>query len=334
MKILFVFTGGTIGSTRQGDYIGIDGGKPYVLLEQYRAVHGVDFLYDTITPYTALSEHNTGDTLRLLCGAVREALDGSYDGVVVTHGTDTLQYSAAALAYTLADVKIPVVLVSSNKPIEEENANGIANLHGAIRFIREVGTAGVFVSYQNKGERVKIHRGTRLLASPAFSDGVYSVCDCIYGYFPTDGAFCKNPAYHELPNALLPLCADNFAANCDEICHVTAYPGNPYPDLSPQVKYVLHSSYHSGTLNTASPTAVAFFEKMRKQGVSVFLTGVAGGVSYESTREFQALGICPLVGLAPIAAFIKLWLLSAQSPNTPVSAKMLLSPLGGDIVLP
>ncbi len=332
MKILFVFTGGTIGCTVKGDYISIDGEKPYLLLERYKKKYGMDFSYDTVSPYTALSENNTGDTLRLLCESVRGYLAGGYDGIVVTHGTDTLQYSAAALAYTLADAKIPMVLVSSNQPIEFSAANGLSNLHGALRFIREVSTAGVFVSYQNRGEDVKIHRGTRLLSSPAFSDGVYSIYDSFYGSFLTEGAFCKNPAYRELPNAISSISARGLSANCDEILRISPYPGNPYPPIPAEVRYILHESYHSGTVNAVSPAAINFFEQARARGVKVFLTGATHGVLYESTGTFQGLGIEPLWGIAPIAAFVKLWLLSNAQPQTEITAQTLQASLAADVV--
>ncbi len=332
MKILFLFTGGTIGSTASGAYIGIDSDKPYLLLQQYEKRYGINFLYETAAPYTALSENNTGDTLRLLCESVRAGLCDGYDGIVVTHGTDTLQYSAAALSYTLADAKIPVVLVSSNEPIESPTANGLANLHGAIRFIREVGTAGVFVSYQNQGEDLKIHRGTRLLASPAFSDGVYSIYDSFYGSFPTDGCFLKNPACRELPDARDALSCAHFTATCNEILRISPYPGNPYPTLFADVKYVLHESYHSGTVNTACSAARNFFEAVGARGIQVFLTGVAESVPYDSTRVFQALGIALLCGIAPIAAFVKLWLLSSENPQIKITADMLQASLAADIV--
>ena len=149
MKILFLFTGGTIGSTASGDTITTDSKKPYLLLETYKAAYGISFEYDTKEPYTALSENNTGKTLRHLCESVKSHLDGGYDGIVITHGTDTLQYSAAALSYAFADIKIPVCLVSSNLPIEKKGANGIPNLRAAIRF----GADAVYLAGKQFGMR-------------------------------------------------------------------------------------------------------------------------------------------------------------------------------------
>ena len=74
MKLLFIFTGGTIGSTLSGDVMYADREKSYKLLHAYDARHPIDFAYDTVSPYLALSENNTGNELRLLTACVRENL--------------------------------------------------------------------------------------------------------------------------------------------------------------------------------------------------------------------------------------------------------------------
>ena len=70
MNLLFIFTGGTIGSTVSGDYIATDEKKPYELLETYRTRYGLEYSYDIITPYTKLSEQNTEVTISKLVESV------------------------------------------------------------------------------------------------------------------------------------------------------------------------------------------------------------------------------------------------------------------------
>ena len=334
MKILFVFTGGTIGSTVHGDFIGTDSVKPYVLLEAYRRRYGLDIEYDIAEPYTALSENNTGETIRLLCESVGGYLHNGYNGIVVTHGTDTMQYSAAALSYAFADVDIPICIVSSNLPIEQEGANGLANLHAALRFICEVKTPGVFVPYQNEGEDVRIHRGTRLLESVAFSDRVASVYDSYYGTMREGAPFEKNPAYRELADQMEALGVAPLGAHWDGIMRLEPYPGKVYPDVLPDsVRYILHASYHSGTINTEDAETRRFFAEVAKRGVQTFLTGVAPGAAYDSTRAFGTLSIAPLCNLAPIAAFVKLWMWATLHPDIPATAELLQRSLAGDVIV-
>ena len=333
MKLLFLFTGGTIGSTTKGDTISTDSAKPYLLLEAYRKAYGLNIDYDAAEPYTSLSENNTGETLRLLCASVGEYLaKGGYDGIVVTHGTDTLQYSAAALSYAFADTKIPICLVSSNFPIEDKRANGIKNLHGAIRFITEVGTPGVFVPYKNRGEALRIHRGTRLLPSTAFSDRVESVCGSYMGTFRDGEPFRPHRGYKEAPDAIPAFGALDIPCYCREIIILEPYPGKCYPPLSERVRYVLHASYHSGTINTEATTTAEFFGEAHSRGITCFLTGAAPGTAYESTALFKELGIAPLYNLSPIAAFVKLWFWHLTHPDTPATQEILLSPLAGDVL--
>ena len=332
MKILFLFTGGTIGCTASGDTITTDSKKPYLLLETYKAAYGIPFKYDTAEPYTALSENNTGKTLRHLCESVKAHLDGGYDGIVITHGTDTLQYSAAALSYAFADIKIPVCLVSSNLPIEKKGANGIPNLRAAIRFISEVGVPGVWVPYKNRGEDIRIHRGTRLLASTAFSDRVESIYDSYYGTFREGEPFRKSRRYRELPDAIPAFGSLQIPPYCREIAILEPYPGKTYPPIAETVKYILHASYHSGTINTEAEATTEFFKKLKERNIRPFLTGVATGAAYESTKLFSELGILPLYNISPIAAFVKLWYWEILHPDIPVTTEFLLSSLAGDIV--
>ncbi len=331
MKLLFLFTGGTIGSTVIGDTIATDRQKPYLLLQSYSERYGISFDYDTEEPYTALSENNTGETLATLLASVGKGLSGDYDGIVVTHGTDTLQYSAAALSYAFSDCRIPICLVSSNAPIEDPAANGLLNLHGALRFITEVGTPGVWVAYQNRGEELKIHCGTRLLGSVAFSDRVASIHDSYYGILPEGEPFRKNPDYRELADGMAAMGAVKLPTYCREILVVEPFPGRCYPKISDTVRYIIHTSYHSGTINTASEATREFFEEARERGITPFLTGVTAGAAYESTRLFEDLGLHPLYNIAPISVFVKLWMWNTLHPDIPAT-EIILTPLAGDIV--
>ena len=267
MRILFVFTGGTIGSVAREGIIRPDADRARLLLAAYEGVHGISFSYDCVEPYVALSENNTGEELRALCACVAAHKDVGYDGIVVTHGTDTLQYTAAALAYAFADISIPLCLVSANYPVGDARSNAVANLHGALRFVAEVGKAGVWVPYQNAGEPTYIHRGTRLLESSAFTDRVQSVFSARYGTFLENGPFVVEPSYRELADESPALDASLLGKIAPQILRVQPYPGMVYPAIGGDVRYILHASFHSGTINTVSAEANAFLP-MRERGIS------------------------------------------------------------------
>ncbi len=301
MKLLFLFTGGTIGSTG-GDFVAPDGEKPRLLLEKYGARYPIDFAYDTAAPFTELSENFTGEHISALIAAVTERLSQGYDGVVVTHGTDTLAYTAAALGYALGNGTVPVCLVCANHPIEDSRSNALSNLHAAITLIRAGTHKGVFIPYDNGDGKTPVHRAARLSTSLALSDKVFSVNDCVYGYATADGFF-KNPDYAEAPDGVdaPPL---TLSARCPHVLRVFPYPGMIYPAIPDGVRAILLDTYHSGTVDGKSPEAHAFLAEAKRRAVPVYVTD---GTAYESTRIFDKYGVKRLP-LSPIAAYMKLWL--------------------------
>lgn len=329
MKILMIFTGGTIGSTQKGKYIYKDKSKPYTLLEMYKDKYGLNFEYDVIEPYYELSENNTGLNLGKLARCVKDNLNKDYSGIIVTHGTDTLQYTASALSYALGSDIIPVCLVSSNYTLTDTRANGVENLQGAVKFIERKSEKGVWVSYKNRNENLKIHRGTRLLQNNTFSDDFESAFNMEYGEFDRDFNFIKNPDYVEKADEIPPLSLENIGEFSKEIMWINPYVGMCYPEINDEVKYIIHNSFHSGTINTVSSSAENFFRKATDKGVKVYLTGTIGGISYESTKKFEDFNITCLNNITPVSAYIKLWL----TLNSNIDPKDTMEKsLSGDII--
>ena len=150
MKIKVIFTGGTIGSSVGSDgYISPNGNQPYKLLEMYKEKYmkidtQSDVVFDTEEPYRILSENLDAKHENLLIQTVARALqDKNTDGIIITHGTDTLQFSAAILGYVFGTKTIPIMIVSSDFPLEDKRANGLINFAYAVEFIKYQRGTGV-----------------------------------------------------------------------------------------------------------------------------------------------------------------------------------------------
>lgn len=68
----------------------------------------------------------------MLARCIREHYD-AYDGFVITHGTDTMAYTAAALSYLIQQSPKPIVLTGAQKPIGFDSTDSKINLMDAFR---------------------------------------------------------------------------------------------------------------------------------------------------------------------------------------------------------
>jgi len=185
MRILTVFTGGTIGSLVGSDgKISTEEATKYLLIDEYEKKYGKKSEFDTIEPYRILSENLKANHLTELIAVLQKVFtEKTYDGVIITHGTDTLQYTSAALQYVFGAVDFPIILVSSDFVLTDPKANGLINFAAAVDFIEGKYGTGVFVSYCNPGENPKFHRGTRMQNSLSFAADVNSILGGEYGSF-------------------------------------------------------------------------------------------------------------------------------------------------------
>lgn len=74
---------------------------------------------------------------------VKKSIDKGADGIIITHGTDTLGYSAAALSFILEDINIPVMLVGAQRSSDRGSTDSALNLLCAAEFISKTDFVGV-----------------------------------------------------------------------------------------------------------------------------------------------------------------------------------------------
>jgi L-asparaginase len=72
-----------------------------------------------------------------------------YDGIVVSHGTDTMAYTASAVTFMLPDIDIPVVFTGSQLPLADVLSDGPDNLRTAFA-MAATGKGGVFLAFDRK----------------------------------------------------------------------------------------------------------------------------------------------------------------------------------------
>lgn len=70
-----------------------------------------------------------------------------YDGFVITHGTDTLAYTAAGLSYLITDSRKPIVLTGAQKPMSEDVTDAKKNLIDALTYAADEESCNVCVVF-------------------------------------------------------------------------------------------------------------------------------------------------------------------------------------------
>jgi glutamyl-tRNA(Gln) amidotransferase subunit D len=118
--------------------------------------------YNARVIYQILSENMRADYWMTLARAVAEEIRAGAEGVIITHGTDTMMYTAAALSFMLK-TPVPVVIVgsqrSSDRPSSDASMNAICAATVAISDIAEV---CVVMHGTTSDDYCSIHRGTRV----------------------------------------------------------------------------------------------------------------------------------------------------------------------------
>ena len=82
--------------------------------------------YRTVPLATILSENMTPAIWQELARAVYKEIQGGATGVIVTHGTDTMGYSAAALSFMI-DTPVPVIFVGSQRSADRPSSDNAMN---------------------------------------------------------------------------------------------------------------------------------------------------------------------------------------------------------------
>ena len=109
-----------------------------------------------------LSENMEPDMWQELATAVYEEIEAGADGVVVMHGTDTMQYSAAALSFML-DTPVPIVFTGSQRSADRPSSDNVMNAVCAVETAKaDCAEVLLCMHASASDEDCALHRGTRV----------------------------------------------------------------------------------------------------------------------------------------------------------------------------
>ncbi|SFG63959.1 asparaginase [Lachnospiraceae bacterium C7] len=171
-KILLIATGGTIASKQTAT-----GLTPQItkdeLLDYIPVVRGFCDV-DSVQVFNLDSSNVNPKHWEIITKCVQENYD-NYDGFVITHGTDTMAYTAAALSYMIQNSNKPIVITGSQKPINLDITDAKSNLTNSFLYAADSKSQGVQIVFDGK-----VIAGTRAKKVRSKSYNAFSSIDFPY----------------------------------------------------------------------------------------------------------------------------------------------------------
>ena len=146
-KILFLTTGGTIASFESEE-----GLVPALTSEELLGYFGHQQKDVEITCEDLLnldSSNMQPEEWMIIAKRIYDAMP-EYDGIVLTHGTDTMAYTASALSFMLENLPIPVIITGSQLPLNHPLSDGVDNIRCAFYAAMQDDLTGVYVCFNRQ----------------------------------------------------------------------------------------------------------------------------------------------------------------------------------------
>src|SRR3989304_6783782 len=319
-KLLLVSTGGTIAS--KVDYR-TGGVTPALTAAELNAT--VPELaeianIDTEVLFSEYSENLLPEHWKKIAEKINSCVQSEYKGIIVAHGTDTMQYTAAALSFALVNISIPIALVGSQRSSDRPSSDAALNLISAAKFLVESNTGGIYVVMHNStnDDEVACHCGTRVRKNHTSKRNAFQTIGGSPAYIVKNDNVEKNPQFNYVKREYMP------RINFDTRVALVKY----YPGLDPKIiDFIISSGYKAiifeGTgLGHVGKIMYEYVDKAKKKGLFMGMTsqcidGMVRMTVYESGRDLLNLGIIPLSNMIPETALVKaMWALgNSKNPE-------------------
>jgi glutamyl-tRNA(Gln) amidotransferase subunit D len=288
--------------------------------------------YRTKPIATILSENMTPAIWRELARAVHAEIKAGSSGVIVTHGTDTMAYSAAALSFMI-DTPVPIVFVGSQRSADRPSSDNAMNAVCAAAAAKsDLGEVAVVMHATTNDDLCAIHRGTRVRKMhtsrrDAFrSIGIESIGTVEY---PSRTVTLEDSAIRRGKYKLA------LHDNLEEHCGLLQF----YPGMSPDLLKA-YQGYKglvlAGTgLGHVSTTLIPRLRTLIETGTMIVMTSqcMHGRVCdrvYDTGRDLISAGVIEGSDTLPETALVKLMWVLANERDPKKARAMMQTDLKGE----
>ncbi|MHC1567773.1 MAG: Glu-tRNA(Gln) amidotransferase subunit GatD [Candidatus Syntropharchaeia archaeon] len=293
--------------------------------------------YNAEVVYSILSENMRPEYWITLARRVYDAIcNGSY-GIMITHGTDTMGYTAAALSFML-ETPVPVVLVGSQRSADRPSSDNAMNAVCAAKVAcSDIAEVCVVMHGSTSDDFCYIHRGTRVRkmhtsARDAFKSINEDPLGKIY-YSDLRIEMRKNAEIHKRGKRE-PRINDHLEKKC---CLIKFYPGSD-PDI---IDFYVERGYRGivleGTgLGHVSTEWIPKIEEAIEKGVFFLMTSqcIYGRVCdrvYDTGRDLLRIGVIEGEDMLPETALVKLMWALGKTDDPEEVKKIMSRNIAGEI---
>ena len=289
--------------------------------------------YSARVVYQILSENMRAEYWIELANKVAREIESGAEGVIITHGTDTMMYTAAALSFMLK-TPVPVVLVgsqrSSDRPSSDASMNAVCAASVAISDIAEV---TVVMHGSTSDDFCSIHRGTRVRKMhTSRRDAFQSINQPPLGKVDYLSRKVETfQPYRRRGEAALEL-----QAQMEDRCALVKYTPGSSPDI---LNYYIDKGYKGLVLEGTGLGHVASdwiegIKRATEEGIPVVIASqcLRGRICdrvYDTGRDMLQAGAIEGADMLPEVALVKMMWLRANHPES--FTALIGQPLAGEI---
>lgn len=284
--------------------------------------------------FNIFSENVRAEHWEKLSVRVEEKVRKRFKGVVITHGTDAMGYTAAALSFSLQGIPIPVVLVGAQRSSDRPSSDAATNLLGAVKFAGEADASGVYVAmHAGMGDGlIAIHKGTKVRKNHTSRRDAFESVNVTPVAYIRDGKIVLLGEVREKRSGEFRV-RPRFERKVSLIKF--------HPGFDPSIiDFLVNSGFKGIVLEGTGLGHVGKYvhESVKRavdNGLLVSMTsqciwGRVGMMVYETGRDLLTIGVIPLGDMLPETALVKMMWVLANSKGLEEAKALMLSNLAGE----
>jgi len=334
-KVLLLSTGGTIASKidyRTGGVTpALSASELYVAVPELSKIANID----TEVLFSEYSENLLPKHWKKIATKLDSYAKSDYKGIVIAHGTDTMQYTASFLSFALAGFPIPIALVGSQRSSDRPSSDATLNLISAVRFAVECNVHGVFVvmHHNESDDLVACHIGTRVRKNHTSKRGAFQTVGGDPAFLVLDKKIQKNLEHEYFKNSDY-----SPKINYDaRVALVKYYPGYDPKLLETIIELGYKAIIFEGTgLGHIGKTMYESVKRANERSIFLGMTSqcIDGRIRmtvYESGRDLLNLGVVPLSDMIPETAVVKAMWALGNTKNVDDMKNLMLENIASEI---